>query len=133
MIALNLLLIVRLLIVLYLFQLGVIIGPFVIAPFVVFSGFFLRLADAPKWLHWLFHASYLKYAVEGASHAIFGYNRPKLECNEIYCHYQIPLKFMKLFDMHHSDFLSAFTMLLVICIALRIIAFFIMSLRLKQR
>lgn len=110
-----------------------IVGPFVIAPFVVFSGFFLRLADAPIWLHWLFHTSYLKYGVEGASHAIFGYDRPKLQCNDIYCHYQLPIKFMKLIDMHHSDFLSAFSILLVMCIVLRIIAFFIMALRLKTR
>lgn len=114
-------------------QLGVVVGPFVIAPFVVFSGFFLRLADAPAGLHWLFHASYLKYAVEGLSHAIFGYNRPKLKCNEIYCHYQLPTKFMKMVDMHHNDFLSAFTVLLVICVVLRILAFFIMALRLKKR
>lgn len=117
----------------FFFQLGVIVGPFVIAPFLVFSGFFLRLADAQYWLHWLFHSSYLKYAVEGASLAIFGYNRPKLECKDIYCHYQAPLKFMKLYDLHHSDFLSVFIKLAVMCVVLRIVAFFIMSLRLKTR
>lgn len=116
-----------------LFQLGVIIGPFAIAPFVVFSGFFLRLADAPIYLKWVFHTSYLKYGLEGASQAIFGYNRPKLECNDIYCHYRIPTKFMKIVDMHHNDFMSAFTILLIICIALRIFAFFLMALRLQRR
>lgn len=108
-------------------------GPFVIAPFVVFSGFFLRLADAPKWLHWLFHASFLKYATEGATHAIFGYNRPKLECKEIFCYYQIPSKFLKMIDMHQGDFLSAFIVLLAICVSLRVAAFFILALRLKKR
>lgn len=112
---------------------GVVVGPFVIAPFVAFSGLFLRLADAPGWLHWLFHISYLKYAAEGATHAIFGFNRPKLECNDIYCHYRFPLKFMKLVDMHHNDYITTFIVLLVICILLRIIAFFIMALRLKRR
>lgn len=114
-------------------QLGVVVGPFVIAPFVVFSGFFLRLADAPKWLHWLFHASFLKYATEGATHAIFGYNRPKLECKEIFCYYQMPSKFLKMIDMHHGDFLSAFIVLFAICVSLRVAAFFILALRLKRR
>lgn len=114
-------------------QLGVVIGPFVIAPFVVFSGFFLRLADAPKWLHWLFHASFLKYATEGATHAIFGYNRPKLECKEIFCYYRAPSQFMKMIDMHHSDYLTAFGILLAICVALRVVAFFILALRLMKR
>ncbi|XP_031623111.1 ATP-binding cassette sub-family G member 4-like [Contarinia nasturtii] len=114
-------------------KLGVIVGPFVISPFVVFSGFFLRLADAPTYLHWLFHASFLKYAVDGSTLAIFGYDRPKLECNEIYCHYRIPHKFMKLIDTHQSNFMFSFGILLAICIVLRIIAFFIMSLRLRRR
>lgn len=114
-------------------QLGVVVGPFVIAPFVVFSGFFLRLADAPKWLHWLFHASFLKYATEGATHAIFGYGRPKLECKEIFCYYQMPSKFMKMIDMHHGDFITAFAILSAICVSLRVIAFFILALRLKKR
>lgn len=115
------------------FQLGVIVGPFVIAPFVVFSGFFLRLADAPMFLKWLFHTSFLKYAVEGASHALFGYNRPKLPCNDMYCHYRFPSKFMKMIDMHHGDYLSAFIVLLIFCVVMRVLAFFIMALRLIKR
>lgn len=117
----------------FVLQLGVVFGPFVIAPFLVFSGFFLRFADAHTSLHWLFHISYLKYALEGASNAIFGFNRPKLQCNQIYCHYQIPNKFMKMIDMHHSDLVTVITVLLVICFLLRITAFFIMSLRIKRR
>lgn len=113
--------------------LGVIVGPFTIAPFLVFSGFFLRLADASSYLHWLFHISYLKYALEGASNAIFGFNRPKLQCNQIYCHYQIPNKFMKMIDMDHSDLVTVTMVLLGMCILLRIIAFYFMSLRIKRR
>lgn len=110
-----------------------IVGPFAIAPFVAFSGFFLRLSDAPIYLKWVFHTSFLKYGLEGATHALFGYNRPKLDCNEIYCHYRIPTKFMQIVDMHHNDFISAFIILLIFCIVLRIFAFFLMALRLQRR
>lgn len=115
------------------FQLGVIVGPFVIAPFVVFAGFFLRLADAPIFLKWVFHTSFLKYAVEGCSHAIFGYDRPKLPCNDIYCHYRFPKQFMKMIDVHNGDYLSAFIILLIFCVVLRTLAFFVMAIRLIKR
>lgn len=115
------------------FQLGQIFGPFVIAPFLVFSGFFLRFADAHPSLHWLFHISYLKHALEGASLAIFGYDRPKMDCDRIYCQYRIPKKFMKLIDMHNGDMTTVAIVLIVICLMLRIIAFFIMSFRIKRR
>lgn len=112
---------------------GQIFGPFVIAPFMIFSGFFLRFADAHPSLHWLFHISYLKYALEGAALALFGFDRPKMKCDEIYCHYRIPKKFMKFIDMHNSDVVTVFGALITICVLLRIIAYFIMSIRIKMR
>lgn len=99
----------------------------------MFSGFFLRFADAHTSLHWLFHISYLKYALEGASNAIFGFDRPKLQCKQVYCHYQIPSKFMKMIDMHRSDFSTVVTILAIICISLRVAAFYIVSMRIQRR
>lgn len=112
---------------------GQIFGPFIIGPFLVFSGFFLRFADAHPALHWLFHMSFLKHALEGATLAIFGYDRPKMECDRIYCQYRIPKKFMKLIDMHNGDITTVSIVLIVICLSLRIVAFFIMSFRIKRR
>lgn len=115
------------------FQLGVLVGPFVILPFLIFSGLFLRLIDAPKGMQWVFHVSYLKYAVEGACHAIFGFNRPKLECDQIFCLYRTPAKFMKVIDMHRNDYVLDCAMLLLFCIVLQTIAYFVMALRFKYR
>lgn len=84
-------------------------------------------------MHWLFHISYLKYALEGASNAVLGFDRPKMPCNEIYCHYRLPKKFMEDRDMYQSDFGSIAIILTAICLSLRIVAFFIMSLRIKRR
>lgn len=99
----------------------------------VFSGYFLRFSDAQTSMHWLFHISYLKYALEGASNAVLGFDRPKMPCNEIYCHYRLPKKFMEDRDMYQSDFGSIAIILTAICLSLRIVAFFIMSLRIKRR
>jgi len=56
----------------FLFQNSAIFGPFAIMPFVIFSGFFVHLKDAPPYLHWLFHTSFLKYGFEGVMIAIYG-------------------------------------------------------------
>lgn len=115
------------------FQAGAILGPFVIAPNFIFCGFFVHLTDASPYLHFLFYISYLRYAAEGCVDALFGYDRPKLKCNDIYCHFQIPGKFIKVVDMQRNDFWSAFVILLVILIAIRILAFLVIMWRLKRR
>lgn len=116
------------------FQIGAgIMGPFVIAPNFIFCGFFVHLSDASPYLHWLFHISYLRFALEGAIDSLFGYNRPKLKCDKIYCHYQIPGKFIKVIDMHRNNFWSAFIILSMILIAIRILAFLVIMWRLKRR
>jgi ABC-type multidrug transport system permease subunit len=46
-------------------KLGTIFGTFFICPFLIFSGFFVQLKHAPAVSHWLFHISFLKYAMEG--------------------------------------------------------------------
>lgn len=107
--------------------------PIVLAPILMFCGFFVHLSDASPNLHWLFHISYLRYALEGTIDAMLGFNRPKLQCDEIFCHYQIPAKFIKEVDMHHNDFMSAFIVLTAIFIAMRLLAFFVVAWRLKRR
>lgn len=112
---------------------AVIVGPFLQSLPLIFSGFFVHLTDASPSLHWLFYISYLRYAVEGSIDAIFGYNRPKLQCNEIYCHFQIPAKFIREVDMHRNDFYSAFIILVGILICFRAIAFAVIAWRLKRK
>lgn len=52
---------------------GCIFGNFFICPFLVFSGFFVQLKHAHHLTHWLFHISFLKYALEG---------RQRLSCSK---------------------------------------------------
>ncbi|XP_055917419.1 ATP-binding cassette sub-family G member 1 [Eupeodes corollae] len=110
---------------------GAILGPLFICPFLAFSGFFLRQSDAQEWLKWIFSISFLKYGLEGASLAIFGYNRPKMECHKIYCHFSRPKTFLKNIGMENGSFETAALFLLVLFLMLRIIAFYIMSFRIR--
>lgn len=114
-------------------QYGAIFGPFFICPFLLFSGFFVRIVDAHPIMHWLFHLSFLKYALEGATLSIFGYGRPKMKCSQTYCHYIRPEKFMSDMEMHKGSFLNACIALITMCFILRIAAFYVMSYRIKHK
>lgn len=117
----------------YLSQNGAIFGPFFICPFLIFSGFFIHLTDAHPVMHWLFHVSFLKYALEGASLAIFGYDRPRMDCDQLFCQFVLPKKFMKTIDMHNGDIVTATVMLLSILLLFRCMAFAIMYGRLAAK
>lgn len=84
-------------------------------------------------MHWLFHISFLKYGLEGATLAIFGYDRPRMDCDKLFCQFVLPKKFMKTIDMHNGDIVTASICLLVIFLLFRCIAFLVMYLRLGAR
>ncbi|KAH8318978.1 hypothetical protein KR067_001255 [Drosophila pandora] len=112
-------------------KLGSILGPFFICPFLQFSGFFLMEKDAPVYMRWMFDISFLKYSLEGSMMAIFGYDRERLDCNDMYCHLTRPTFILKYLDMERGSYIKAFVFLFCIFIMLRILAFYIMSFRLR--
>lgn len=112
-------------------NLGAILGPFFICPFLAFSGFFLQEKDAPVYLRWFFDVSFLKYSLDGAMLALFGYDRQRLDCNEMYCHLSRPKYILKNLDMENANYQLAIFFMFGLLIMLRIIAFYIMSFRLR--
>ncbi|XP_017099925.3 ATP-binding cassette subfamily G member 4 [Drosophila bipectinata] len=112
-------------------KLGSILGPFFICPFLQFSGFFLMEKDAPVYMRWMFDISFLKYSLEGSMMAIFGYDRERLDCDDMYCHLTRPKFILKYLDMENGSYVMAFVFLFCIFILLRILAFYIMSFRLR--
>ncbi|EDW25468.1 GL26409 [Drosophila persimilis] len=112
-------------------KMGSILGPFFICPFLQFSGFFLMEKDAPVYMRWMFDISFLKYSLDGAMMAIFGYDRERLDCQEIYCHMTRPKYILKNLDMADANYEFAIIFLFCLFVFLRIIAFYIMSFRLR--
>ncbi|EDW77383.2 uncharacterized protein Dwil_GK18116 [Drosophila willistoni] len=112
-------------------QMGAIMGPFFICPFLQFSGFFLQEKDAPVYLRWVFDISFLKYSLDGTMMAIFGYDREQLICEDIYCHMMRPKYILKNLDMARANYELAVIFMICLFIFLRIIAFYIMSFRLR--
>lgn len=89
------------------------------------------MSDSSPMLHWLFQISFLKYATDGAVQAIFGYDRSKMECDKMYCHFLLPKKFMQEIDMHNGNYLQAIIFLGSMFLVFRVAAFYIMRFRLK--
>ncbi|XP_036142064.1 ATP-binding cassette sub-family G member 1 isoform X2 [Monomorium pharaonis] len=112
---------------------SVIFGPFAIMPFVVLSGFFVHTKDVHPYLHWLFDMSFCKYAFEGLLMTIYGYDRAKLKCSEDYCHFAIPKKFLIELGIDHINFWFNIAILILTCIFLDIVAYTILSIRIKKR
>lgn len=134
---------------------GTILGNFFICPFLVFSGFFIQMNHAHKLLHWLFHISFLKYALEGSVYSVLGFNRTKLECDESddklnYCRYSYPNQLLRdigvqdcaknstsncdnyMYNNQKRDFTRVIIALVLFIIFFRVVAFCIMRYRLKH-
>lgn len=114
-------------------QNGVIFGPLAILPFTIFSGFFVHLNDAHPYLHWLFHMSFLKYGFEGTMTVIYGYDRPKMHCSDVYCHFAVPKQLLLAVGMKHVDYWFCLGVLILLYIALDIVTFVILRVRLRKR
>ncbi|XP_076170303.1 ATP-binding cassette sub-family G member 1 isoform X1 [Ptiloglossa arizonensis] len=114
-------------------QHGMIFGPLTILPFLIFSGFFVQFRDAHPYLRWLFHLSFLKYGFEGVMVAMYGYNRPKLSCSEVYCHFAVPEKLLSAVDMKQADYWFCMIVLTCLYLVLDIGAFALLKLKLEKR
>ena len=69
---------------------------------VLFGGFFIMTKDIPPIMVWLFETTYLYHALDGSGSLILGFNRTKLRCSEMYCHFQDPEKFMNFIGLSEN-------------------------------
>ncbi|KAH8317738.1 hypothetical protein KR074_008484 [Drosophila pseudoananassae] len=88
-------------------KLAVFLGPILAVMFSVF-GFCTRYIDITPIFRWMWHLSYFRAGFHGALNAIYGMDRPLLECPDtvMYCHFRSPkvfLKYMMISDVHMSD------------------------------
>lgn len=98
---------------------------------IVFEGAFILSKDIPGSLKWLFEINYAHYALEGVRSLIFGFDRTKLNCNEIYCHFGDPKKITKIIGLSENlpkVYRGLFTSLILVHIA----AYCVMRYRLRN-
>lgn len=77
-------------------QTCLIVAALLMAGHILFSGFIILEKDVHWMYHWIFESIYLKHAFYGVSSLILGFDREKLDCDEIYCHFQNPRKFLEM-------------------------------------
>ncbi|XP_014103249.2 ATP-binding cassette sub-family G member 1 isoform X2 [Bactrocera oleae] len=105
---------------------GVFLGPVTTIPTILFSGFFVNFDTIPGYLQWVTYVSYVRYGFEGAMVSIYGMDRAKLECHEMYCHFRSPKKFLEEMSMDNAEYWIDAVALLGTFVALRIIAYFVL-------
>ena len=98
---------------------------------VVLGGVLILQKDALPALQWIFELIFMKHAQDGVIEAIFGLNREKLLCDEIYCHFQKPEVLLKMIGQPDTLTKAAIAMALIY-ITVHAITFFNMNNRLKR-
>ncbi|CAG0897822.1 unnamed protein product [Darwinula stevensoni] len=133
-------------------QAAVFVGPAFIAPFLLFSGFFLSVKAIPKYMRWVSNLSFLKYYFEGTMVCIYGYNRSDLLCNQpfwtmvcIYgynrsdllcnqpfCQFKDPDKFLRELDLEENVYWIDFWVLVLYNVVLRFVSYFVLRWKLHH-
>lgn len=72
-----------------------------------------------------------RYGLEGYIAAIYGLERPSLPCEEWYCHYKNPQFFLKNVGQPADNFWTSSVILLMILVVIKLVAYFLLSWRIK--
>lgn len=70
--------------------------------------------------------AFVVHCLAGSMIAIYGMDRPRLDCSEMYCHYREPKKFLKELSMDQSEYWIDAVALVSIFLGLRVIAYFVL-------
>lgn len=73
----------------------------------------------------------MKHALDGYGSLILGFDRPKMDCDDMYCHFISTQKFMSLIDMR-ENIPKVFYSMAAICAAFHVITYCIMRYRLSH-
>jgi hypothetical protein len=98
---------------------------------ILFSGFLITQKDANPFFGFLFETSFTQHAANAGVTSLLGYNRTKLDCDEMYCHFQDPKMFLDFLGVDNEVTLKTVMILTVFIFLLRAIAFFAMNHKLK--
>ncbi|CAN8000458.1 unnamed protein product, partial [Ixodes hexagonus] len=118
-------------------QVAVFLGPAVAIPFMLFSGFVVTLRAIPGYLHWCSYVSFLRYAYEGSMRALYGYDRPELECLEddaptAPCIFLEPSQFLDFMGLHEMPVAVCVAALLAFIVVLQAATYLALRHRAKR-
>ncbi|XP_058119693.1 ATP-binding cassette sub-family G member 1-like [Anopheles ziemanni] len=94
----------------------------VLIPSYLCSGFYVPLRDASVLLRPVMYVSFVRYAFEGSLSAIYGYDRPDLECPEMFCYFGKLKKYLGFISLpelaYEYDLLALF--IWIVCLMLAV-------------
>ncbi|XP_002133095.2 ATP-binding cassette sub-family G member 4 isoform X1 [Drosophila pseudoobscura] len=85
-------------------QMSIFLVPSGTIPFLLFSGFFIRLNELSWFLRPICDFSFFRYIFEGLLRAIYGYGRGDLDCHANFCYYRTADQFLRDFGMAGDEF-----------------------------
>ncbi|XP_058817832.1 ATP-binding cassette sub-family G member 4-like isoform X2 [Topomyia yanbarensis] len=115
----------------YPMQTSVFLTVLIIILFSLFAGFFVTLKDMPLYLKPLTFISFVRYSLEGAVNAVYGFGRRDMECRDVFCYFTLR-KFLALLGMPEIDWIYDFLGLVVWSLILHVVLYLSLLKRTKR-
>ncbi|XP_058466216.1 ATP-binding cassette subfamily G member 4 isoform X2 [Malaya genurostris] len=103
---------------------GSAIGPLMIAPFLGLAIYGFDFApQIPVLMQWLMRASFIRGGVVSIVLVVFGYNRQRLDCNEMYCHFDDPKVLLHYVRIDNTTLLFELSVLIAMTLFYRLLCY----------
>ncbi|ETN65565.1 cadherin [Anopheles darlingi] len=83
---------------------AILMVPYANITFFFVNSYFVRVRDALPVVQAVARLSYFQYSFEGAISALYGYGRPDLPCDELFCYFRKPRKVLHVLDVAGDRF-----------------------------
>ncbi|XP_070503548.1 ATP-binding cassette sub-family G member 1-like [Chironomus tepperi] len=113
-------------------EFSLVFGTYLLMPFFLLSNFSIFSRDAHPILKNLFDMNFFNMAFKGSVNSVLGLNRTKLPCDDFYCHFADPKRFLHHYECD-VDFMPIVYLLLVYYIICQTGAFILIRYRLKYK
>ncbi|KAL6263475.1 hypothetical protein P5V15_006266 [Pogonomyrmex californicus] len=101
-------------------KIAVFAGPIIAVLFSIF-GFCIRYIDTPILFRWMFHVSYFRAGFHSLLYTVYGFDRMDLKCDEFYCHYKRPSKFLNEMDINDVNVVNNLILILGIGVLMHLL------------
>ncbi|XP_055544643.1 ATP-binding cassette sub-family G member 4-like [Wyeomyia smithii] len=99
---------------------------------ILFSGFLINAKDLVPYLKPFSDVSFFRYQFHGILQALYGFDREKLNCTQIYCYYKKPASILEQFDIDPEGFWRNLMILVILIGIFQTIIYLAFVVRLRR-